>query len=473
MMNRNLGRFEFLGQAVKRCGSVTAALLFCNIFTSGAQADELKYNCPDLAVKAELTNFGQSAYQGKDGWFFRSNDFNHLYPLPAKKAAMLKKLNSLLELKGTKLVMIPLPSRGVMAKEFLLPDGIFGNVLFDEAFAEQEFKKLVRNLKDEGFSVVDVLNYFEVHQDFDRSKFYFARDIHWTPQGALWTAKATSEFIKDLVHFSETDTKNFTSESTRTSRALNSGTNLAINEVCKEKVPHEQIELYETKNSSQTIDAFLADDAQQGAAAVLLGTSFSAESLAFHFSGFLRSELQTEVVDYALPNGGMDQAMFDWVHGDSWPKSPPKVILWELPFIDRLPNFPEQSERQILPALGGLCANSDNEIQKKSYTGQNLVTMAVEKSNVAGTNFYLSSDLSDPTMRSPRVKLTYADGKVEEALLKRPERVLKAGKLFWELSDQYTAGLRTIEIGFEANKLETGTLSLCRYPVGITPVATN
>jgi hypothetical protein len=146
MMNRNLRRFEFLGRAMRRCGLVTAALLFCNIFTAGAQADELKYNCPDLAAKAELTNFGQSAYQGKDGWFFRSNDFNHLYPLPAKNAAMLKKLNSLLELKGTKLVMIPLPSRGVMAKKFLLPDGIFGNVLFDEAFAEQEFKKLVRRI---------------------------------------------------------------------------------------------------------------------------------------------------------------------------------------------------------------------------------------------------------------------------------------------------------------------------------------
>jgi hypothetical protein len=179
------------------------------------------------------------------------------------------------------------------------------------------------------------------------------------------------------------------------------------------------------------------------------------------------------VVNFALTNGGMDQAMFDWVHGDTWPKSPPKVVFWELPFIDRLPNFPEQSERQILPALGGLCANSDNEIQTQGYTGQNLVTMKVEKSGVAGANFYLSSDLSDPTIRVPRVKLTYADGQVEEAFLKRPERVVKAGKLFWELSDQYVSGLKTIEIGFETNKLETGTLSLCQYPKGITPVTTN
>jgi alginate biosynthesis protein AlgX len=473
MMNRRLSYFEFLGRPAKRCGLVTAASLFCSILSGDASAQELKYNCPDLATKAELTNFGQSAYQGRDGWFFRSNDFNHLYPLPAKNAAMLKKLKGLLELKGTKLVMIPLPSRGVMAEKFLLPDGIFENILFDKAFAEQEFKKLVHSLKDEGFLVVDVLDYFEKHQDFEKFKFYFSRDIHWTPQGAFWTAKATSEFIKGLVQFSETDTKNFTSENTRTRRVLNSGTNLAINEVCKEKIPHEEIELYETKNSSQTIDAFLADDTQQAAAAILLGTSFSAESLSFHFSGFLRSELQTEVVNFALTNGGMDQAMFDWVHGDTWPKSPPKVVFWELPFIDRLPNFPEQSERQILPALGGLCANSDNEIQTQGYTGQNLVTMKVEKSGVAGANFYLSSDLSDPTIRVPRVKLTYADGQVEEAFLKRPERVVKAGKLFWELSDQYVSGLKTIEIGFETNKLETGTLSLCQYPKGITPVTTN
>jgi hypothetical protein len=197
------------------------------------------------------------------------------------------------------------------------------------------------------------------------------------------------------------------------------------------------------------------------------------ETFAFHFSGFLRSELQSDISDYALTAGGLDQSLFDWAHADAWRKAPPKALVWEIPYIDRMPSFPEQSARQIVPALAGLCAGTTNAVQELVFDSQNKLVVDVVEAKISGSKFYLASNMSDDTMRAPTFKLTYDDGQQEEFAPRRPERVLKVNKLFWELSDLFPGNLKTVEIEFEANKTESGTLAICKYPDSLTQQTTN
>ncbi len=453
---------------------IFSCILGCFFLTSSARADVAKYSCPDLPAKAVASDFSQPVYQGKDGWFFRQSDLTHQFALTDSNAEMLKRMNSALRLQGTKFFMLPVPTRGIMANKFAQDDGIFENkYIFEEAFAEQQFKDIIAMLESYHIGVVDILGYLEKHPDDDRSQYFFARDIHWSTTGAAWSAPAAALEIKNNITLNTEEIKNYQTKKNGLQKSVNSPTNLILNQICADRLPSEIIDTFETKDNSQSLDAFLDDNAQQNAPVHLIGTSFSVESFAFHFAGFLRSELQADVADYALTGGGIDQSLYDWSHSDARLKSPPKALLWEIPYIDRLPIFPEPSARQIVPALGGLCTGTANAIQEMAYDKQNKLIMNVTKRNISGSSFYLASNLSDDSMRVPTFKLSYDDGQQEDFSPRRPERVLKVNKLFWELSDIYPGNLKSVEIEFEPGKIETGTLALCKYPDSVIQQTTN
>jgi alginate biosynthesis protein AlgX len=469
MMNRciSLGALQKLA-----CSAVLLTLI--NFAVPEVKADELMYDCPNLSEKALASSFGQPVYQGTHGFFFRRGDLTHQYSLTEENVVMLKRIKSLLSMRGTELVLLPVPSRGIMGSKFTQADGIFENkYIYDVNFAEQQFKDLIAQFESYGLAVVDVLDYLASHPALDRSEFYLMRDIHWNTTGASWTAEATAEKIKSKISFSEEDTRKFVTRKTGQLNIATSVVNLALNQVCLDKLPHETIEAYENSDDSQNLDVFLADSAQSKPTIHLVGTSFSVERFKFNFAGFLRSSLQADVADYALTGGGMDQSIFDWAHKGDWIASSPKALIWEFPYIDRLPLFSEQSARQIVPALSGLCADTTASVQQVSYAKQHKLEMKIDQKDVTGSKFYIASDLSDPSMRSSLLRLSYDDGQEEEVVLRRPERVQVVDKLFWEMSDRYPGHLASVTIEFDASKSETGTLAICKYPEEITQQVSN
>ncbi len=453
---------------------VASLIFYGAFFPPEAIADDFQYLCPNLSEKAVASSFAQPVYQGRDGWFFRRGDLTHQFALTDSNVTMLKKINALLEIRGINLFLLPVPSRGIMGNKFAQADGIFENkYIYDEPFAEQQFKELISTLTSHGLAVVDVLGYMEKHPELDRSEFYLKRDIHWKTTGASWAAEAAAEIIRSRVTFTKDETRNFVTEMTGQTNIVTSFTNLALNQVCTDKLPHETLLAFENKDNSQNLDAFLADNSQLKSLVHLVGTSFSVERFKFNFAGFLRSALQVDVADYALTAGGMDQSLFDWAHKGDWINSPPKVLLWEFPYIDRLPVFLEQSARQIVPALSGLCSNSKNAVQQMSFDKTNKLVMNIAGKGVTGSNYYIASDLSDPSMRAPTLRLTYDDGQQEDVSPHRPERVQLANKLFWEISDLLPGNLQSVTVEFESPKTETGTLAICKYPTSVTKQASN
>jgi alginate biosynthesis protein AlgX len=453
---------------------LAAVFALLSIASSEVKSDELMYDCPNLSEKALASSFGQPVYQGKNGFFFRRGDLTHQYSLTEENVLMLKRIKSLLSMRGTELFLLPVPSRGIMGSKFAQADGIFENkYIYDESFAEQQFKDLIAQFESNGLAVVDVLNYLATRPALDRSEFYLMRDIHWDTTGASWTAEATAEKIKSKIAFAQEETRKFVTRKTGQLNIATSVVNLALNQVCRDKLPHETIEAYENSDDSQNLDVFLADSAQSKPTVHLVGTSFSVERFKFNFAGFLRSALQADVADYALTGGGMDQSIFDWAHKGDWIATAPKALIWEFPYIDRLPLFSEQSARQIVPALSGLCTNGKASVQEVSFSKQQRIEMKITQKGLTGSKYYIASDLSDPSLRSPLLRLTYDDGRQEEVVLRRPERVQIVDKLFWEMSDRYSGDLASLAVEFDTSKTETGTLAVCKYPDVITEPVSN
>lgn len=457
----------------KTCSMIAGIIAFCLWTSAEAIADGQKYMCRGLAEKAKNSELGQSEYQGRRGWFFRGSEFVHLYPLTDNNLTVVKKIRELLRLKKTELVLLPVPPRALLSKNYLMPDGIFDDVVYDYSFAESEFKKLISEFKQNSFNVADLLEFFKNRPELDQSKYFYSRDFHWSQQGSRWSAEVIAQLLKDNLKLEKSEYKNYETQNLGRPRILDSVVSLVLNQICQEKIPHEFVDTYETKDNSQSLDTFLADAEQQAAPIVLLGTSFSSESQPFHFSGFLRSALKTEVANFSLAGGGMDQSLFDWAHSDTWQNTPPKVMIWELPFIDRFPSFPEPSARQILPALAGLCAGTTQAIQEMSFVNKSKLELQVSKAGVSGSAYYVATDLSDASMRAPVLKLTYDDGQQEEFSPRRPDRVQKVNKLFWELSSVFAGNLKSVEIEFEPNKTESGKLTICKYPDSVTKQTTN
>ena len=80
-----------------------------------AMAGELAYPCEDIATRAELSGFGTAVYQGDDGWFFRGNEISHEFPLSERGAMFLMRLDAVLKTHGVQLVLMPLPSKSMLA----------------------------------------------------------------------------------------------------------------------------------------------------------------------------------------------------------------------------------------------------------------------------------------------------------------------------------------------------------------------
>ncbi|CUH76319.1 hypothetical protein TRM7557_00833 [Tritonibacter multivorans] len=63
---------------------------------------------------------------------------------------------------------------------------------------------------------------------------------------------------------------------------------------------------------------------------VLVGTSFSARS-EFHFEGFLKQALRSDVINYAREGTGPFAPMEQFLASDTLKNSPPQLVIWEIP----------------------------------------------------------------------------------------------------------------------------------------------
>jgi hypothetical protein len=446
-------------------------LLGCGTATAG----EFAYSCENIAERAALTGFGSAVHQGDDGWFFRANEINQFYPLSESATTFIARLNAALGLHGVRLILMPLPSKATLAPAHATVAAEADNLLYDPGYARVAFSRVVDALKSTGAGVVDILGFMEQNGVEDGDSFYFAQDLHWRPDLAKVAADATAAAIEAEFPGEFPAGKSFVTELRPDLAEIQSSTSRRyLNQLCSPAIKGETLDIYQTVEADQSLDAFLGDESA-AAPVSIVGTSFTDERNKFNYDGFLRESLAADVASYALSGGDLDQAIYKWSHADL-ARSGTRVLVWEMPYVERLEGASGILERTIVPAVVGSCEGNELELAASDYslTADGTYTFEVPTDiDVTGNGYYLNVGLSDPSPRGFTLTFDYRDGQQDILPIIRNPRVGAVGQIFAELSSEVDGELGTITIRAIEGGSNSGRVTLCRYPDAMQPGVTS
>jgi alginate biosynthesis protein AlgX len=384
--------------------------------------------CPGLA-EAAARDFSLS--EGRDSVFFRtSTDLEQFFAVTAETVGLFRLLNEAFAATGTALVLIPLPTRGIVQAGYL-NETEPSHAVYDRDEARAEYGILVEQLRSAGLSVVDVLAPIE-EQDAARW-FFFHRDHHWTPQGARLAAREAARIIRALPPFGELATHEFT---TREESVAPYTTEMGyeIQRLCKRAMPAEQITLFKTVRQASSADDLLGSG-EQGAPVALVGSSFSATA-DFNFAGFLSEFTGLEVANHAIRGAEFVGSLASLVSARNFASNRPRIVMWETPSYYEIDGLTRAAFRQIIPAIYGACSDDDAVAlsQPMRVDGEAMFFGFDEQQTVGGPEQYLVFEASAPGVEGLNASVTYSSGEREIVPLGNLERYRDDGRFFLSLS---------------------------------------
>lgn len=342
--------------------------------------------------------------EGTDGWLFRTEaELQWVEPSDDTIWPQLRRLAESLKARGTQVVMYPQPPRGLIEANNLSPDDL---KTYDIELLQKRYSDLVAKLRGLGFIVVDA-SVFSRHTG---DPYFFKRDGHWNSTGA----REAAEVVAKQVKASGFELPTVAYETKQVGVVGARGTlSFVVGALCGVKYPMEFKPAFQT-TAPASDDLFGDAEAPQAA---LVGTSFSATP-SYHFYGFLRRELQADILQTAFPGGGFDGALSQFLASDLFQKSPPKVIIWEFPY-QQLHRTDTAIMRRMLPLVNNGCAGKEPLLTGKATlkTGGDNVEVLVNGGKTftaaPAKDVWLELQFSDPNIRSISADVWYGNGKVQ------------------------------------------------------------
>lgn len=291
--------------------------------------------CASPDVSGQYAKNFKGLSEGKDDWLFRKHDLLNRFGPNRIGLEGLAELQRALKASGTQLVMLPVPTRGIVH-----PDKL-GDIDFDVEQARNAYREYLDRLRQLDILVPELDRMFEAGQS---AQLFFARDHHWTPAGAELAAASVADVIAPEEPGSD-DYISFTS-SVLSLKTVNPGSySRAAAELCGRSYEPEVFSNFETTGE---LDLF-AD--VPSPSIVLVGTSNSKAAMDYNFAGFLKASLNADVVNLAQSGGGYDGAIRDYLASDAFKNTPPKYLIWEVPGYYSLNTA--SFYQQVLASLGG------------------------------------------------------------------------------------------------------------------------
>ncbi len=438
------------------------ASLFIWIFSHPARAGELAFQCPDLGNKEKQTIGAMT--QGEDGWFFRvAGDLKQHYRLMPEAASYLSRMAEAFRQRGTEVVFISVPPRGIAAQAFLHMDDP-DQKRFHVTKATESYSSMLNTMRETGLIVPD-LTEESVIPEGEKEIFFFRRDLHWTPFGARRAAQAVAEEIKKLPAYKKLSPATFETKEVGT-KEMKETMALELQRLCTSEVPGEPFPLFETRRAAATGEDALFGDAGGGDPAVLVGSSFSALSW-FNFDGFLSEYTGLEVANFALSAGLLFNAIVSWTSSPQFQDTHPPFVFWEAPGIYDLNNDTTKYYRQLIPAIYGECKPEDalasGMLEIKGGKGGLLLEVTEDK-EVSGNDYYLFLETANRGLASFTLQLDYADGDGEWFIVDRSQHFDNAGRFFIELSGEIEGLLSSVSVDGLPNINATLNARVCRIP---------
>lgn len=456
--------------------AVAGALLLAGVSVAApAIAAEPHYRCDRLDAQAALSGEEDDVLsQGRDGWFFRAEntDLDEFFVLDSESLSAMARLGAALRGRGTRLLLMPVPTRGLVAYDQMdaaVP--LHGRYARRDALAE--YRATVKGFRSVGLDVVDL------DPEMIRARigpaYYLKRDLHWTPQGAKFTAQIAAADIDRLLGSQAGEGRaRFATRQVRT-EPMTGRLQAMINQYCDDPVPAQELAVFQTVREGG--DGGPSDDAEQalfgdagdgGPQVVLAGTSFSATAT-FNFPGFLSEALGRSVLDYSISAGGLSTSLLSYLETSDFDRDPPQVLLWEFlayhAFADDAVAF-----RQMIGAAQGTCTGTDRLVAESlvDVTGAGeVITVPPNAPPVIGQAGYLGLEIPDRTVRRFTVEIEYADRDADIVTIDQAPPYASSSRFFLEFSGDFSAPVRAVRVrGLPDDRALPISASICRARQG-------
>lgn len=365
---------------------------------------------------------------GKDDWLFRTDlDLIEKFTMSDRVRDDFIRLQNLLKKNGTKLVVAFLPTRGFAAADFL-PESDPLTAAYDAQAVQANYESFIAGLQKEKIHFVGMTS-GRLNADF-----YRKADHHWTSGGAREMAWAVANYVKEKKLARGVPHGEFV---TRAGEPYDFPSSFAkpLAELCNVTVPRAQDVMFETveKQTGNAGQDLFAD--KESPAVVLVGTSNSkGDDFHSNFDGNLKEFLSTDVYNAAISGGGYDDPMLAYLGSEEYRKSPPKLIVWEIPGYYRMDSEDiGKFFRQALPTLMGDCADevlfSSNPTVLRQK--EQILVDGLENEDWARKNFYLVLEFDQPVKKHFSVTLHRTGGQADVLKFKRSKFYPHDGKFFF------------------------------------------
>ena len=271
--------------------------------------------CEAPDTDAAILSSFPSLQSGKSDWLFREHDLIETFGPNRNRYNGLRAIQRALAERGASLMIVPLPTRGIVHPEYL------DNDQFVHRVAAKNYFLYLNRLRRVGLLAPQL---DELTKGDQEEPLYFSRDHHWTPAGAAATARLVSEEVARANILTNTPGMNFTTTAVEQDETAGSYARAAL-EVCGLEYEPEQFDVYYTEAE---LDLFAETSPPE---VVLVGTSNSNGVKHFNFDGFLRESLGVDVLNVATSGGGYDESLIEYLKSPMFDEQPPKLIIWEVP----------------------------------------------------------------------------------------------------------------------------------------------
>lgn len=387
--------------------------------------------CPQAADPAA---YAASAYtadfrmlrEGEDGWLFRSEmDLVTEFPFSAGGFDELRRLGEALRRRGTELVIVYQPPRGLADGDKLRPED---RQRYDRARALQNYTALLQQLRTRAaVTVVPLDRVVSERKDYE---YFFRRDHHWTPTGADRTAQLVADTVKALPGFASVPKKRYV---TRRSGVLAKPGTLQklAGQLCHAEYSLQYVSSYTTEAAD---GGGLLDEAAAPQVA-LIGTSNSDSAGGYNFAGYLRQHLQADVLEQALTGGSFEGALLRYLPSAEFQEHPPRVLIWEMPYQ----MFPRDERklrkimREALPLVDNGCRGRAPVLARNALpltAGRNEVLFngGGRVLDLRGGDYLLDLQFSDPAVKDLNASVWYLNGRREDLKLHFNQYVDNGGR---------------------------------------------
>ncbi|HEY8189289.1 MAG TPA: alginate O-acetyltransferase, partial [Micavibrio sp.] len=376
---------------------------------------------------------------GENGWIFRSeNDLRNDFRIDSEALNNLENLAAAYKTRGIDLVMLLVPTRGLIHADQLRPEDQkkYGFTNVDAIW--NNYGAAVKSLEDRGIHVISI------DRTAAGSDFFYKRDHHWNAKGAKIAAETVAAYIKKMPAYNDIAKVTY---STLDVEPLDyyGVSKKVFSKLCHTTQPPEPIQ----KKQTDRVDEANGGDALFGDASVpdivLLGTSNSTPEPSFsNFEGALKEALSADVLNMSVSGGGLETAMLSYLNSDYIKKHPAKIAIWEIPGYYNISTY-KTFFREAIPAVYGDCGDKA-VAEAKDFALDEKISIPLDSlsgEKIAGSDYYLYLNFAKPIAQSFSVSLQYKKDR-ERYKFQRDARYPRDGEFYLNLAKGKSSPLQKV-----------------------------